>query len=102
MKVDPIEQRSRQLRLIIGGAARRTAARERGVAEMAAAARVHRRDELDARGEGDVGVGARDADLARLERLAQRIEHPALEFGKLSQEQQIGSAPWRERVCQYV
>src|SRR3546814_10329770 len=54
---------------------------------MAAAARVHRRDELDARGEGDVGVGARDADLARLERLAQRIEHPALEFGKLIQEQ---------------
>ena len=54
---------------------------------MAAAARVHRRDQLDPRREGDVGVGAGDADLAGLERLAQRIEHRALEFGQLVEEQ---------------
>ena len=54
---------------------------------MAAAARIHRRDQLDPRREGDVGVGAGDADLAGLERLAQRIEHRALEFGQLVEEQ---------------
>ena len=32
-----------------------------GIVEMAAAARVHGRDQLEARGIGDVGVGARDA-----------------------------------------
>jgi hypothetical protein len=32
-------------------------------------------------------IGARDADLAGLERLAQRIEHPALEFGQFVEEQ---------------
>ncbi len=54
---------------------------------MAAAARVHRRDQLDARREGDVGIGARHRDLARLDRLAQRIEHRAAEFGELVEEQ---------------
>ena len=70
----------RDLALVVGGAARRAAAGERGIAEMAAAARVHRRDELDARREGDMGVGAGDVDFAGLERLAQRIEHRALEL----------------------
>ena len=51
MKVDAVEQRTGHARLVIGGAARRAAARERGIAEMAAAARVHRRDQLDARRE---------------------------------------------------
>ena len=32
-------------------------------------------------------IGARDRDLAGLERLAQRIEHLRLEFGKLVEEQ---------------
>ena len=54
---------------------------------MAAAARVHRRDQLDPRREGDVGVGAGDADVAGLERLAQRIEHRPLEFGQFVEEQ---------------
>ena len=83
MKIDAVEQRARDPRLIIGGAARRPAARERGIAEMAAAARVHRRDQLHARRKGHVGVGARDADRAGLERLPERIEHRALEFGQV-------------------
>ena len=74
-------------RLIVGGAARRPAAGQRRIAEMAAAARVHRRDQLDPRREGDMGVGAGDADVAGLERLAKRIEHRALEFGQLVEEQ---------------
>jgi len=38
VKVDAVEERPGHLRLIIGGAARRAAAGERGIAEMAAAA----------------------------------------------------------------
>ena len=38
-------------------------------------------------GKGDMGIGARDADRAGLERLAQRIEHRALEFGQFVEEQ---------------
>ena len=75
------------LGLIIGGAARRAAAGERRIAEMATAARVHRRDQLDPRREGHMGIGARHADASGLERLAQRIEDRALEFRKLVEEQ---------------
>ena len=54
---------------------------------MPATARVHRRDQLHPRRKGDVGVGPRDADHPRLQRLAQRIEHAALEFRKFVEEQ---------------
>ena len=87
MKVDAVEQRARNARLVVGGAARRPAAGERRIAEVAAAARVHRRDQLHPRGKGDVRVGAGDADVPGLERLAERIEHRALELGKLVEEQ---------------
>ena len=87
MQVDAVEQRPRHLGLIIRRAFGRARAGERRVAEMPAAARVHRRDQLDARREGDVRVGARDADRPGLERLAQRIEHRALEFGQFVEEQ---------------
>src|SRR5436190_24254290 len=54
---------------------------------MAATARVHRRDQLDPRRKGHMGVGTRHADVPGLERLAQRIEDWALEFGQLVEEQ---------------
>jgi hypothetical protein len=47
---------------------------------MAAAARVHRGDQLDACGECDMRIGPRHVYLASFERLAQRIEHGPLEF----------------------
>ena len=71
MQVDAVEQRARHLGLIIGGAARRPAAGQRRIAEMSAAARVHRRDQLDPRREGYMAVGAGDADAAGFERLTQ-------------------------------
>ena len=83
MQVDAVEQRPRDLGLIVGGAARRPRAGQRRIAEMPAPARVHRGDELDPRREGHMRIGAGNADHPRLERLAQRIEHGALEFGKL-------------------
>src|SRR6478736_9554738 len=54
---------------------------------MTAAARVHRRDQLDPCREGDMGVGAGDANASGLERLAERIEHRLLELGKLVEKQ---------------
>jgi hypothetical protein len=53
---------------------------------MAAPAWVHRRDELDARREGDARVRPGNADRAGLERLPKRIQHGALEFRKLVEE----------------
>jgi hypothetical protein len=47
---------------------------------MAASARVHRRDQLDPGGIGDMGIGAGDGDPAGFDRLAQRIEHRPLEL----------------------
>src|SRR4051794_9659091 len=87
MKADAANHRPGDPRLKATGAARRAAAGERRIAEMAATARVHRRDELHPRGEGYVRVGARDADVAGLQRLAQRIKHGALKFRQLVEEQ---------------
>src|SRR3546814_11301477 len=61
--------------------------RSRRVAKVAAAARVHRHDQLHPRRKGDMGIGPRDADLARLQRLAQAVEYAALELGQLVEEQ---------------
>ena len=72
--------------LIVGGTSWRAATRQRGIAKMAAPAWAHRRDELDARREGDVRVRPGNADRAGLERLPKRIQHGALEFRKLVEE----------------
>ena len=87
MQVDPVEQRAGQPRLIIAHAARIFVAVARRIARIAAAAGVHRRHELHPRRESHMSIGARDIDLAGFERLAQRIEHRALEFGQFIQEQ---------------
>lgn len=87
VQVDPVEQWPRYLRLIIRCTARRAGAGQSGVAQMAAAAGVHRGDKLNAGGERDVRVGAGDADSAGFERLAQRIEDSALKFGEFVKEQ---------------
>src|SRR4051794_17032973 len=87
MKIDAVQERSRDLGLIVRRAAWRPTASQRGIAEMAAAARVHCRYELDPRWECDVGIGAGDAHAPCLKWLAQRIEHRPLELGQLVQEQ---------------
>lgn len=82
VEVDAVEQRPGQARLVVADATRILVAVPRRVARIAAAAGVHRRDQLHAGGKRDVGVGAGDIDLPRLQRLAQRIEHRALELGQ--------------------
>ena len=57
------------------------------IAGEAARARVHRADQHEARGEGHRARGARDADAAFLERLAQHFERTPAELGHLVEEQ---------------
>ena len=86
MKIDTVEQRPGDFGLVIGSAARRARAGKSRITEMAAAAGIHRRDQLDPRREGDMGVGASNADASALERLAERIEHRTLELWQLVKE----------------
>ena len=94
MEVDPVEQGAGHSRLIVGGAARGAGAGLPRIAQVTAAARVHRGDQLDAGRKGQVRIGPRHGDRAGLERLAQAVEHRALEFGQLVEEQhaQMGEA----------
>src|SRR5690606_7260570 len=87
MEVDAVEQRARDPRLVVGRAARRAAAGESWVAEVPTSTRVHCRDQLHSRGIGHMCIGASDVDLARFERLAERVEHGALELGQLVEKQ---------------
>ncbi len=54
---------------------------------MTAAAGIRRRHQQEATGVADMGVGAGDDDLAGFDRLAQRVQHLAREFGELVHEQ---------------
>ena len=86
-EVDPVEQRPGHAAAIAGDAIRRAMAASALVPEPAAGARVHRGDELELRGESALPRRARDVDDARLQRLAQRVEHATVPFGQLVEEQ---------------
>ena len=71
LEIDAVEQRARNLCLVVCSAARRSRTRPRRVVEIATAARVHRGDELIPRGVIHRGVGVRHHDRPGLERLVQ-------------------------------
>jgi hypothetical protein len=56
------------------------------MAEIAARAGIHRRDQLEARGEIGLPCRARNGDVARLERFAQYLQYFSIEFRKLIEE----------------
>ena len=87
LEVDAVEHGARDARLIALGAGPALAADIARLARAAAAARVHRGDELNARRIGDAMVGPRDHRLSAFERLAQRIEHLRVELGQLVEEE---------------
>ena len=87
MQVDAVEQRPGNARLVIGAAFGRARTGLRRIAEITAAAGVHRRHQLKARRIAHMGVGARHHRFAGLDRLAQTVQHAALEFRQLVQEQ---------------
>jgi hypothetical protein len=71
-QVDAVEERPREAGLVLRHAAlvRLAPAGKARLGRLAAAARVHRRDELEPGRVGDAVVGARDHHLAALDRLA--------------------------------
>ena len=86
-QIHAVEQRAGELGLVILAAAWRAAAFARAIAEIAAAARIHRRHQLEARRVGDVRAGAGDGGLPALQRLAQGLQRGAGEFGPFIHEQ---------------
>jgi hypothetical protein len=83
LKVDAVEQGAGDARLVALGAGPALAADIARLARAAAAAGIHRGDELDPRWVGDAVVRPRDHRLAVFERLAQRIENLRIELGQL-------------------
>src|SRR5262249_11223323 len=79
-EIEPIEERARELVAIAGEPLCRTRALDVRIAARTAGTEVHRSHELEGRRKADVPGGARDADHAVLERLAQRFESRTLEL----------------------
>ena len=79
-EVDAVQHGAADLALVVLAAAGRAAAFARGVAEIAAAARIHGGDHLEAGWVGDVRHGAGDGGAAAFHRLAQSFQRLA---GKL-------------------
>ncbi len=82
-----IQQRAGDAGLIVRGAARTAGTGVTGLAGHAAAAGVHGRDELEARGIGDAVVGAGDHAFPAFDGLAERIEDGRREFGEFVEEE---------------
>ena len=83
MQVDAVEQRAAELALVARDLVRRVAAGAGGVAQKTAGAGVHRAHELEAGREFALHGRARDADVAALQGLAQRLQCRARELGQL-------------------
>jgi hypothetical protein len=78
LQVDAVEQRTGDSRPVSGDLIRRAAALVTALAEKAARARVHRRDELEACRETCLSCCPGNVDLPRFERLAQHFEHASI------------------------
>ncbi len=87
MNVDAVQERPRQFRLVFLRAFGHAAAGLRRVAQKPAAAGIHRRNELEARGIANMGIGARNHGGTRFDGLTQRIQNGAREFRQLVQEE---------------
>ncbi len=94
VQIDAVKKGTRDLGLVLDRALGHPRARLGGIGEIAAAARVHGRHQLDARRIAHVGVGAGHRGAPGLEGLAQRLQRGALELGQLVEEQ---DAQVRER-----
>ena len=86
-QVDAVQQRPADATHVALRLARRAAAGAHRIAVPATAAGVHGRDELQPRRVAHRTVGPHDLHGAVLERLAQRVEHVAVELGQLVEEQ---------------
>ena len=86
-EVEAVQQRAGKAAAIVRRAARRTVAGAVRLVNMAAAAGIHRGHELEAGRIDNMPVGACDRHPADLQRLPERLQRRADEFGQLVQEQ---------------
>ena len=87
LDVDPVRERPRNAPAVARDALRRATAAAAGRAAVAARAGVHRRNQLEAGGKLRLARRAHDRYPTRLERLAQRLQHVAIELRQLVEEQ---------------
>ena len=80
MQVDAVEQRPGNALLVIAGAFGGAAAAQRRIGKIAAAAGIYRRHQLKARRIAHMGIGPGHHRFAAFDRLAQAVQHAALEF----------------------
>ena len=97
LQVDAVKQRAADPALVAQDRVGRAAAVAAGVAELAARARIHRRNQLERGGEVGLACRARDDDASGLERLAQGLERAlgggiARQEGAHDVEQVVGAA----------
>ena len=85
LQIDTVKQGTGYARLIFGRATR--PAFTRLSRSAAAATRVHRSNQLNARGISDAMIGSRDHCFTSLQRLAQGIQHLRREFRQLVEKQ---------------
>jgi hypothetical protein len=86
-QIDSIQQGAGQPAAIARDLIGRAAASRRRMAEITAGAGVHRRHQLEARRKSGPPRRARNGDVAGFQRLAQRLEHAAVEFRQFVEKQ---------------
>ena len=87
MQVDAVEQRAGQLVAVALHLFRGAAAAAGGITQVAARAGVHGGNQLEARRKTQLFRGAGNDDFAAFQWLAQHLQHLAVEFGQLIEEQ---------------
>ena len=87
LQVEPIQKRAAEPSLVARHLIGRATAGAQRVAQMAAWAGIHRRDQLETGREQGLTRGARDQDLAALHRLAQGFQRRAVELGQFVEKQ---------------
>lgn len=94
LQIDAIEQRAGNPQAVTRDLIGRASALAAGRAVETAGAGIHRRDQLELCRKFGLARRARNVDATVFERLAQRFEHAAVEFGEFVEEQ---NALMRER-----
>lgn len=87
VEVDAVEERTADAGAVALDLRRRAAALVAGVAEVAAGARIHGRDEHKAARQGDLAGATRDGDVAVFEGLAKDLQGAAFELGEFVEEE---------------
>ena len=81
MEIDAVQERAADTLTVFFYLIGRAATFPRGIAEVAAGTRIHRRNETEPTRKGEFARRPRNRDLPVFERLSQDLEGGAAEFG---------------------